>query len=262
MSDVIWTGIQGTIVLWLVSATLAVLLAVLLTVGVVSSHRLARYPSRALIDLTRGIPTSLIVITAGIATFRFPTTLELPTIFPGTPATLQPLAWTIVIALALGSAGHLAEIFRCSRESLGRARLEEADVLGLPAYRRTGFVAREVAAVALAPTGSRLVHHLHNTAFAALFPVTELFGALQSETSATFRVRDYALLGCVLYAALSLFVWALFRVLETAFFRRSRPARPGVLAPVLSVPGGWPETQIRPVSPDVEIAPIPEGAGR
>lgn len=254
MGETIWLGLQGTVVLWVMSASLAVVVALMLAAASVGRNRAGRYVARGVIDLTRGVPTSLIVIAAGIATFGLPTTLELPTIYPGTPSTLQLLAWTIVGALALGSAGHLAEIFRCARAALARSILEQASILGLSSVRRACLVSREVASIALAPTGSRLVHHLHNTAFAALFPVTELFGALQSETSATFRVREYAVLGCVLYAGMSLVVWVLFRLLEVIFFHHPPPlASTGTsrgTSPVADVALG-----VRPngsaVSPDV-----------
>lgn len=75
---------------------------------------------------------------------------------------------------------------------------------------------RESAPIALAPTGSRLVHHLHNTAFAALFPVTDVFGYVQGQANATFEVFDYALLGCVVYIVLSALIWTLFRSAEAS----------------------------------------------
>jgi ABC-type arginine/histidine transport system permease subunit len=75
---------------------------------------------------------------------------------------------------------------------------------------------RECAAVALPPTGARLVHHLHNTAFAALFPVADLFGYVEGQASATFRVLDFVLLGCLIYVILSGLTWLLVRALEAA----------------------------------------------
>jgi ABC-type amino acid transport system permease subunit len=76
-------------------------------------------------------------------------TPELPPVFPGTPAAFQHVAWGIMIALALGSAGHLAEIFRAARMALGRFRLEQARVLGLSSLDRVRLLAREAAAIAL-----------------------------------------------------------------------------------------------------------------
>jgi ABC-type amino acid transport system permease subunit len=157
--------------------------------------------------------------------FRLPAAIEMPAIYPGTPDAFQHVAWGISVALAAGSAGHLAEIFRSARAALGHARLNQATALGLSRPRRAVLLAREAAVIALAPTGSRLVHHLHNSAFAALFPVTDLFGFVQAQANATFRVLDYALLGCLVYVVMSALVWLTFRGLEGLLVHRVVRAR-------------------------------------
>jgi ABC-type amino acid transport system permease subunit len=214
MSPGLWTAIQGTLVIWVVSGALSCLLALALTLGSLSPNSFAKAVSRSVVNFTRGVPTSLFVIAAGITMFRLPGAIELPTIYPGTPDAFQHVAWGIVVALAAGSAGHLAEIFRSARAALGHYRLNQATALGLSRSRRALLLAREAAVVALAPTGTRLVHHLHNSAFAALFPVTDLFGFIQAQANATFRVLDYALLGCLVYSVLSGLVWLSFRGVE------------------------------------------------
>jgi len=212
----LWVGIAGSLVLWVSSGTLAVLIGVVLAAGSLSPHRPVRVLARVGVNLTRGIPTSLLVIAAGIGAMRLAGISGLPIVFPGTAAPFQPLAWALVLALALGSAGHLAEIFGAARSALGRARLEQAAVLGLSRPRHAAMIARECAAIALPPTGTRLIHHLHNTAFAGIFPVAELFGAIQGRASATFQVFHFALLGCAIYALLSGLTWLIFRLLEAA----------------------------------------------
>ena len=210
----LWIGIAGTLVLWVLSGSLAVMIGLFLAAGSLSSNRWLRLIARTSVNLTRGIPTSVFVIAAGVATMHLASISDLPVVFPGTAAAFQHVAWAIMLALALGSAGHLAEIFRAARDALGRARLEQAAVLGLSRLRYTRTIARECAAIALPPTGTRLIHHLHNTAFAALFPVADLFGAIEGQATATFQVFHFALLGCAIYAVLSGLTWLLFRFLE------------------------------------------------
>jgi ABC-type amino acid transport system permease subunit len=175
--------------------------------------------ARLSVNLTRGIPTSLFVIAAGIGTMHF-AVVDLPIVFPGTTPAFQQLAWAIMFALAFGSAGHLSEIFGAARDALGQGRLDQATVLGLSRLRPAALIMRECAAIALAPTGTRLIHHLHNTAFAALFPVADLFGAIEEQANATFQVFHFAVLGCAFYAILSAFIWLAFRWLEAAFAPR------------------------------------------
>jgi ABC-type amino acid transport system permease subunit len=216
MTENLWLGIAGTVVLWAVSGSMAVALGLGLAAGSLSVNRLLRHAARAGVNVTRGVPTSLFVIAAGIGMMRLSSAPGLPVIYPGTSAAFQHVAWGVVFALALGSAGHLAEIFRAAHSTLGQFRLEEATVLGLSRFNRSLLLMSECAAVALPPTGARLVHHLHNTAFAALFPVADLFGYVEGQASATFRVLDFVLLGCLIYVILSGLTWLLVRALEAA----------------------------------------------
>jgi ABC-type amino acid transport system permease subunit len=224
MSGDLGTAIWGTVVLWATSGALACLLGLFMTAGSLSMHRPLRFVARAAVNLTRGVPTSLFVVSAGIIMIRLPAASQLPGLFPGTPAGFQHVALAVMLALALGSAGHLAEIFRAARASLGHARLDQARALGLSRLTRAVLMARESAAVALPPTGARLVHHLHNTAFAALFPVTDLFGFVQHQASTTFRVAHFALVGSAVYVVLSGLIWLSFRGLEASLLHRvTRP---------------------------------------
>jgi ABC-type arginine/histidine transport system permease subunit len=83
---------------------------------------------------------------------------------------------------------------------------------------------REAAAAGLAPTGARLVHHLHNTAFAALFPVADLFGWVQLQANASFEVTRYVFTGAAVYVVLSAVIWLAFRTVEAGVGGR-RPER-------------------------------------
>jgi ABC-type amino acid transport system permease subunit len=220
MGEQLREALGGTLVLWMLSAALAIGLGLVLASGSLSPRRPVRVLAQSVVNITRGVPTVLLVIVAGFGMLRIPSAGELPVVFPGTLASFQHVAWGIVVALALGSAGHLAEIFRAARAGLGEARLEQVMVLGMSRARRTRLLAREAAAIALPSTGARLVHHLHNTAFAALLPVTDLFGFIEARVNATFRVVDFLLLGCAAYMALSALIWLAVRALEAILLHR------------------------------------------
>ena len=207
-------ALAGTVALWVVSATLAVGLAGVLALASFSSFAPLRWAGEAGTTLTRGVPTSLLVVVAGIGSTRVAPAVQLPVLFPGTPDAFQGVAWAIALALAAGSAGHLAVIFRAGCVAVGRHRLEQSLVLGMPAFRRLRLLVQEAGRAALPPTGARLVHHLHNTAFAALFPVAELFGWLEDQANATFEVTRYAAICAALYVALSGLIWIGCRALE------------------------------------------------
>jgi ABC-type amino acid transport system permease subunit len=232
MVSALATPILGTMVLWALSAALSVTVASALAVGSLSRARALRAPADLLILLTRGVPTSLLVVLAGLAVVPFSAPGWLPNPFPGTSDGMALVGWAVTLALALGSTGHLAVIFRTGYRSLGRARLEQVMVLGMDAGRRFRLLVRESATASLAPTGARLVHHLHNTGFAALFPVVDLFGWVQQQSHETFQVSRYAAVGVAGYVLLSLLIWSATRAAEYrlgsarrgAVHRRARPA--------------------------------------
>ncbi|GAA1028671.1 ABC transporter permease subunit [Virgisporangium ochraceum] len=222
MPSAILTPILGTVIIWAASAIAGLTLAALLATGSLSQSPLVRHPADLVILLTRGVPTSLLVVVAGLAAMPQVPPAWMPNPFPGTSDGMVLVAWAIVVALALGSTGHLAVIFRSGYRSLGTARLEQARVLGLSRWRRYRLLVRESATASLPPTGARMVHHLHNTAFAALFPVADLFGWVQGRSHETFEVTRYATIGAGVYVVLSFLIWTATRILEHRLGTRRR----------------------------------------
>lgn len=227
-------SVVATALLWLLSGVLAVGGGALLAAASMGSNLPSRLFGSGAITLTRGVPTSLLVVAAGVTAIRLPAPMWLPNPFPGTPQGLHVVAWAIVGALALGSTGHFAVIFRAAYEGLGPYRTEQATVLGLRRSHRYGLLTREAALLALPPGGARLVHHLHNTAFVALFPVADLFGWVQQRASVTFAATHYAFVGAAVYVALSGLIWGGCRTLESRLVlnlpKRSRRPHLGGLA--------------------------------
>lgn len=211
----------ATLTLWAASAALSIVLALVLVQGINSPLRPVRLVSVALINTTRGIPTSVLVIAAGMLAMGSGAGLPLPAIFVGTIAPFQHIAWAIVFGLALGSSGHLAMIFQAAYGALDSGRRDQLQLLAHHPLRKLGILLREVLGLVLPPTGTRLIHHLHNTAFASLFPVADLFGLIRGQSEASAQVFLFTTVGALGYAGLSLAIWAAVRGLERAL----RPAR-------------------------------------
>ncbi|HEY6748079.1 MAG TPA: ABC transporter permease subunit [Mycobacteriales bacterium] len=224
--------VAATVVLWATSAAMALVLAVLLAAGGRSPRRPVRIVAGSLTTLTRGVPTSLLVIAAGTFAMGTPPPGWLPNPFPGTPDGMVVVAWSIVAALAFGSAGHLGVILRSAYESLGEHWHEQVRTMGSSTRMTLALVVREVIPAGLPPVGARLVHHLHNTAFAALFPVADLFGWVQLQANTTFEVTHYAVVGALGYVVLSGAIWGACRLIEArvAGDRRVRRRPPAVAA--------------------------------
>jgi ABC-type amino acid transport system permease subunit len=210
----VMTYVLATVVLWAVSGGMAVVAGLVLAALSLDSRGAVRLGGEGVITLARGLPTSLVVVSAGIFASRLSPAAWLPNIFPGTQQGLQSVAWAVTFAVALGSAGNLAIIFRTAYLALGRYRIEQARALGLPPAQRLRLLGHEAAQMALPPTSARLVHPLHNTAFAALFPVADLFGWVQDRANTTFEVTTYVLVGAAIYVVLSGCIWLGGRALE------------------------------------------------
>lgn len=214
--------ISGSLLLWVLSAGLAMSAALLIAVGTHSRHRAFRLAATAAMHVTRGVPTSLLVIVFGLACMRIRDAPAIPVVFPGTSPQFQLVAWGIVVALGVGSAGHIAVIYLTAWQSVGSKRLEQARVMGLSPSQQIRVVGREVLPLVLGPLGARLVHHLHNTGFAALFPVVEIFGGVVEASNETFAVAHYAGIGAVIYIVLSQAIWISTRLLEARLRPPSR----------------------------------------
>lgn len=206
--------IAATVVLWAVSGALGLTAGILLASIPARGRGLWSVAGTVMTTLSRGLPTSLLVVIAGVSAARLPAAPWLPNLFPGTPDGMQAVAWLVIVALAIGSAGHFAVIFRAAYLVLGQDRIHQLQVLGISPVARFRLLARETAVTAVPPTAARLVHHLHNTAFASLFPVADLFGWIEDRANATFDVVHYALIGAVAYVVLSGLIWTGSRLLE------------------------------------------------
>jgi ABC-type amino acid transport system permease subunit len=219
MADSVLLWAAGSLTLWITSAFLACSLGVIMAAG--SRYRFTRVVASAAINVTRGVPTSLLVVAIGMLCLRVPAIPWLPEIFPGTSQPFQFCAWGITTALALGSSGHIAVIYLTAWNSVGSRLMDQARVLGLPIRVQASVIGREAAPLVVGALGPRLVHHLHNTAFAALFPVTELFGGVVETANETFQVAEAVAVGALVYIVMSQAVWVGSRALEA----RLRPPR-------------------------------------
>lgn len=220
MESSLGAAIAATVVIWAVSSALSLSSGLLFMAGCASPRRWLRFTATVAVNVTRGIPTSLLVVCAGLAMLRL-SGRSLMIVFPGTPGSFQLLAWALALSIALGGAGHFAEIFRAAHAALGDARREQATLLGFSRCQKLVLIGREAAVIALPPTGTRLVHQLHNTAFVSFFPVVDLFGFVQTRASETFAVSTYLLLGCLVYVILSALIWSSTRGLEMALGQRA-----------------------------------------
>lgn len=110
----------------------------------------------------------------------------------------------LVLALSLNTSAYLADIVRAGLASVPPGQAEAGMALGL---RRATVLHRVQLPQALI-IGSpallgRLIHNLKNTSLAIFLPVADLFSAVQTGASRTFRATEFLLVGAVIYLALA-----------------------------------------------------------
>ncbi len=137
------SGLGVTLWVTLVAFTFAILLGLGLGLMRVSSVRLLREVATFYVEIVRGIP--MLVILYYIAFVGAPGLVEVFQ-WMGIPIGLRDLDFTAraILALTLGYAAFLAEIFRAGIESIHRGQLEAALALG---HSRIGALAHVVALI-------------------------------------------------------------------------------------------------------------------
>ena len=228
-------GLAVTVVLALVSGGLAVALAVAVETARLTRPRLGRWVA-AYIALFRGVPPLLAVFFFSFALpLALPEPLRAPLFFENPLAAtllrltgIHPLYFAaLVAALALNTSAYLAEILRAA---VGSVAIGQEDA-GLATGLGRGAVLWDIllpqaVLLSLPALVARLIHNLRNTSLAVFVPVPDLFSAVQTGASRTFRAPEFLLAGAVLYLGLS---WSVALLTEMVARRRATWA-PDVVA--------------------------------
>lgn len=176
----------ASLIIFCVSAILSIILSLLLFLFSIGSQKKLSKLSIILINIFRGIPTSLWVVFAGLTAIKFFEPAHLPLIYINTHSHFQLIAWFLVLALSVSSSGHFAEFLRSAYATLERDFQDQIQVLGFKKSQTLTIIVFELTPLVIVPFTTRLVHHLHNTAFVSLFPIFNLFSLALSVTETTF----------------------------------------------------------------------------
>jgi len=207
------SGLGTTLGVTLVAFSLASLLGLGLGLMRVSSLRIVREVATFYVEIVRGIP--MLVILYYIAFVGAPGLVDLLR-WCGLAVSLRDMDFTAraVLALTLGYAAFLAEIFRAGIESVHQGQMEAALALG---HSRTGALAHVILPQAfrnaLPPLGNEFVAMVKDSALVSALGVQDLtqLGKVYSAGSfqffETYNVVAYLYL--VLTVSLSLGVRAL-----------------------------------------------------
>ncbi|GHF02281.1 amino acid ABC transporter permease [Amycolatopsis deserti] len=114
-------GLGGTALAAVLAVAIAMVAGLVLALGRISRHVVARAPARAYVEVVRVVPLLLLIYFAMFALPRYGVDL--------------PLLWKLVLPIAVSRAAQLAEIFRSGFRSLEAGQGEAAAALGMRPYQ-------------------------------------------------------------------------------------------------------------------------------
>ncbi|OEE67498.1 hypothetical protein A1OO_17280 [Enterovibrio norvegicus FF-33] len=211
-----------TLVFFVLSAALSLLFAVIYVLCGRSHSLLLRMTSNVLIEVSRGVPTVVFVLLMGnVGLSPYFSGLDIEGVIPGVAWGFSVAATFIIVGLAFSSSGHLAKIIEAAISTIKQDTLEYMATLQLGTWVKIKLVFLECAPALVPTVSARLVHHLHNTAFISMFPITGIFAAMRTGVVETALVIPYLVFATILFVLLGSGVHITGNLLAKRLRRRS-----------------------------------------
>jgi His/Glu/Gln/Arg/opine family amino acid ABC transporter permease subunit len=133
-------GIEITVFVTLVSFTLAACFGLLLAMASLSRYLILRQMARFYIEIVRGVPIMVLLL---YVAFVLAPGLIIAWNWIGEFLGMEPLRprdfgfmWRAIIALTIGYAAFISEVFRAGLQSIEKGQIEAAEALGLRPWHR------------------------------------------------------------------------------------------------------------------------------
>lgn len=217
LSDPVYAGILGTlaqgvgvtIFVTVAAFLMAAALGLLLAVGVLSRHVVPRQIARFYVEIMRGVPILVLLfyvafvgapaLVAGWNWIAEP--LGLPTVLTRDVS----LMWRAILALALGYAAFIAEIFRAGIQSVDPGQIEAAKALGLSSWQRFRLVVMPQAIrTILPPLGNDFIALIKDSALVSVLGVADITQLGKVYAASSFRYFETYNVVAFLYLAMTL----------------------------------------------------------
>lgn len=215
-------GIGVTVYVTVIAFALASALGLALAVCVLSGSVALRQSARFYIEIVRGIP--MLVLLFYIAFVAVPALVAGWNAFGlATLATRDvPLVWRAILALALGYAAFVAEVFRAGIQSVDPGQVEAAKALGLTAWQRFRLVVMPQALrTILPPLGNDFIAMIKDSALVSVLGVADITQLGKVYAAGSFRYFETYNVVTFLYLVMTIGLSLALRALE----RRLRSRR-------------------------------------
>lgn len=189
------SGVGVTILVTLAAFVIASALGMLLAVGALSRHAAPRQIARFYIEIMRGVP--MLVLLFYVAFVAAPAlvagwnwvaqTLGLPTLLTRDVS----LMWRAILALALGYAAFIAEVFRAGIQSVDPGQVEAAKALGLSGWHRfRRVVMPQAIRTILPPLGNDFIALIKDSALVSVLGVADITQLGKIYAAGSFRYLE------------------------------------------------------------------------
>lgn len=212
-------GIGVTIFVTLVGFALASALGLGLAVSALSGSVVLRQAARLYIEVMRGIPILVLLLYIAF--------VAAPALVAAWNAVAEPLGlgtvqtrdlslmWRAVLALALGYAAFIAEVFRAGIQSVDKGQIEAAKALGLSGWQRFRLVVMPQAVrTILPPLGNDFVAMIKDSALVSVLGVADITQLGKVYAAGSFRFFETYNVVAFLYLVMTMGLSLALRALE------------------------------------------------
>ncbi len=231
-------GIIVTILVTVISYSIALVMGLILALGRVSNNLIAYQISTFYIEIVRGVPTLILLLY--IAFVGLPAFVELLNAFgnwlvaanfmSGIGSTLVTIRnrdvsdeFRIVVALSIAYSAFLAEIFRAGIESVERGQMEAARALGMTYWQAMRhIILRQAIRQVLPPLGNDFIAMLKDSSLAWVLGIGDISGLGKRYESSTFLTLQTYNVVAYLYLAMTLLLSMVVKWIEQTMARERR----------------------------------------
>jgi polar amino acid transport system permease protein len=212
-------GLGVTAFVTLVAFALASALGLLLAVCVLSGSLVLRQAARLYIEVVRGIPILVLLLYVAF--------VGAPALVAGWNALAEPLGlgamqtrdlslmWRAILALALGYAAFIAEVFRAGIQAVDPGQVEAAKALGLTGWQRFRLVVfPQAIRTILPPLGNDFVAMIKDSALVSVLGVADITQLGKVYAAGSFRFFETYNVVAFLYLVMTLGLSLALRALE------------------------------------------------
>jgi polar amino acid transport system permease protein len=212
-------GIGITVFVTVVAFALATTLGLGLAVCVLSRSVVLRQAARLYIEVMRGVPILVLLLYIAF--------VAAPALVAGWNALAEPLGlglvqtrdlslmWRAILALALGYAAFIAEVFRAGIQSVDKGQIEAAKALGLGGWQRFRLVVfPQAIRTILPPLGNDFVAMVKDSALVSVLGVADVTQLGKVYAAGSFRFFETYNVVAFLYLVMTLGLSLALRALE------------------------------------------------